>query len=86
MRGPSEFSSAPLTLPLGTLSALLTLSLGENFSTLPLGWSTVAVKDAFQHCSQSENCTIALAVADLQMRFVSQPNLKSAVFGSIGPH
>ena len=39
---PSENPSGALKLPLSTVSAPSTLSLGDSFSTLPLGFSTVA--------------------------------------------
>ena len=39
---PSENPLGALTLPLSTVSVPSTLSLGDSFSTLPLGFSTVA--------------------------------------------
>ena len=39
---PEENPEGALTLPLSTVSAPSTLSLGDSFSTLPLGFSTVA--------------------------------------------
>ena len=41
---PLENHSGALTLPLSTMSTPSTLSLGDSFSTLPLGFSTVAFK------------------------------------------
>ena len=49
---PSENSLGALTLPLSTVSAPSTLSLGDSFSKLPLGCSTVAfIVSIFQSIS-----------------------------------
>ena len=54
---PSENPSGALTLPLSTLSPPSTLSLGDSFSSLPLGFSTVAFKlDIVLEIRDKDNC------------------------------
>ena len=72
----SGLPSGALTLPLSTVLAASKLSLGDSFSTLPLGFSTVAFKQIRIRRNRTDSAKPGLVLRSPGTQFTCTMNIE----------